>query len=124
MELNLIDYGAFLVFIAVVVAVSLYASRKEESDTDDFLAGRGPAWWLIGCSLIASNISTEHFVGMSGSGFGAKSLRHGQPHRPLGRSGDDRAHRHPLCGVLVIVKKLRKRCLTDRALVPIYIHKE
>jgi SSS family solute:Na+ symporter len=73
-ELNLIDYGAFILFIAVVVAVSLYASRKEESDTDYFLAGRGLAWWLIGFSLIASNISTEHFVGMSGSGFGAMGL--------------------------------------------------
>lgn len=34
-----------------------------------FLAGRGLAWWAIGASIIASNISAEQFVGMSGSGY-------------------------------------------------------
>ncbi|HEV2126424.1 MAG TPA: solute:sodium symporter family transporter, partial [Chloroflexota bacterium] len=36
---------------------------------DYFLAGRNLSWWLIGISLIASNISTEHFVGMAGRGY-------------------------------------------------------
>jgi len=64
----------FLVFIVVVVAVSLLASRKEESSEDYFLAGRKLTWWLIGFSLIASNISTEHFVGMAGQAFGRVGL--------------------------------------------------
>ena len=42
-------------------------SRRERSAADYFLAGRALPWWLIGMSLIASNISTEHFVGMAGS---------------------------------------------------------
>ncbi len=74
MPWSVLDIFAFVAFLVTVVAVSLYASRKEESGEDYFLAGRGLSWWLIGFSLIASNISTEHFVGMAGSGFGAIGL--------------------------------------------------
>jgi SSS family solute:Na+ symporter len=68
-RLNPLDLAAFVAFIALVVTVSLYASRKEDTGEDYFLAGRNLSWWLIGFSLIASNISTEHFVGMAGQGF-------------------------------------------------------
>ncbi|MBN2497408.1 MAG: solute:sodium symporter family transporter [Deltaproteobacteria bacterium] len=69
MGLSGIDIATFVGFIALVIGISLYASRKEQSSEDYFLAGRGLTWWLIGFSLIASNISTEHFVGMGGEGF-------------------------------------------------------
>jgi len=69
MQLNSIDIFAFVLFIAFVVGFSIYASRKEDTSEDYFLAGRNLSWWLIGFSLIASNISTEHFVGMAGRGF-------------------------------------------------------
>jgi len=69
MELAWFDVLAFVVFIAAVIGISLYASRKQESSEDYFLAGRALTWYLIGFSLIASNISTEHFVGMAGQGF-------------------------------------------------------
>ena len=68
MPFGTLDLLTFLGFIAVVIGVSLYASRKEETSDDYFLAGRALPWWLIGFSLIASNISTEHFVGMAGRG--------------------------------------------------------
>lgn len=71
---NLLDVLAFVGFIGAVIAVSLYASRQESSTEDYFLAGRTLTWWLIGFSLIASNISTEHFVGMAGAGFGSVGL--------------------------------------------------
>ncbi|MHC4796744.1 MAG: solute:sodium symporter family transporter [Planctomycetota bacterium] len=74
MELSWIDATVFLGFMATVVAVSLYAGRKERSSEDYFLAGRKLVWPLIGFSLIASNISTEHFVGMAGSAFGRVGL--------------------------------------------------
>jgi len=74
MELGLFDVGAFIAFIGSVIAISLYASRKQESGEDYFLAGRGLTWYLIGFSLIASNISTEHFVGMAGEGYGEVGL--------------------------------------------------
>ncbi|MBN1912750.1 MAG: solute:sodium symporter family transporter [Pirellulales bacterium] len=68
------DIGVFVAFLATVVGVSLYASRREENATDYFLAGRKLTWPLIGFSLIASNISTEHFVGMAGQAFGRVGL--------------------------------------------------
>jgi SSS family solute:Na+ symporter len=67
-KLHWFDIGVFLAFFGVVVGVSMYKSRKEETGEDYFLAGRGLTWPLIGFSLIAANISTEHFVGMSGQG--------------------------------------------------------
>ena len=69
MALNWLDLVAFVAFLATVIGVSLYASREEETSADYFLAGRNLSWWLIGFSLIASNISTEHFVGMAGRGY-------------------------------------------------------
>ncbi len=69
MGFTLFDIVTFIAFNASVVGISLYASRKEDNAEDYFLAGRKLTWWLIGMSLIASNISTEHFVGMSGQGF-------------------------------------------------------
>ncbi len=74
MQLTFLDAAAFIAFILLVLGVSLYASRKEESSADYFLAGRSLSWWLIGFSLIASNISTEHFVGMAGEGFGSAGM--------------------------------------------------
>jgi len=74
MDLATIDYVSFVGFIALVVGVSLYASRKHEGAEGYFLAGRNLVWWLVGFSLIASNISTEHFVGMAGQGFGSVGL--------------------------------------------------
>jgi SSS family solute:Na+ symporter len=70
MEFSWFDYSAFVIFIGAVIVISLYASRKQDTSEDYFLAGRGLSLWLIGFSLIASNISTEHFVGMAGEGFG------------------------------------------------------
>ena len=64
-----IDVGVFCAFIFLVVFVGIFMSRrtKEGKESESyFLAGRGLGWCLIGFSLIAANISTEQFVGMSG----------------------------------------------------------
>ena len=74
MNLSYVDFIAFGTFLAVVVGVSPYAGRREGTTEDYFLAGRSLTWWLIGISLIASNISTEHFVGMAGSAYGQVGL--------------------------------------------------
>jgi SSS family solute:Na+ symporter len=74
MGLNAWDGVTFVLFLAAVIGISLYASRREKDTKDYFLAGRNLTWWLIGFSLIASNISTEHFVGMAGAGYGAAGL--------------------------------------------------
>ncbi len=74
MSLSWIDAATFFGFLALVVVVSLRASRRERDSEDYFLAGRRLGWCLIGFSLIASNISTEHFVGMAGTAFGRVGL--------------------------------------------------
>ncbi len=74
MALSGFDIGVFLAFFAVVVGLSLFKSRKEETSEDYFLAGRGLKWWLIGFSIVAANISTEQFVGMAGSSAGNTGL--------------------------------------------------
>lgn len=68
MSLSTIDLVVFVLFIASVIGLGLYKSKGEGKDSESyFLAGRGLMWWLIGVSLIAANISSEQFVGMSGS---------------------------------------------------------
>ncbi|MDR2117723.1 MAG: sodium/solute symporter [Planctomycetaceae bacterium] len=64
---TIIDLVIFIGFIIAVVAVGIGMSRGTQGSESYFLAGRGLGWWLIGFSLIAANISTEQFVGMSGS---------------------------------------------------------
>ena len=70
--MNYLEIILFIVAVVGVVGLGIYKSRDEdtsgEGGADDyFLAGRGLTWWLVGFSLIAANISTEQFVGMSGS---------------------------------------------------------
>ncbi|MBN8586728.1 MAG: sodium/sugar symporter [Rhodothermia bacterium] len=70
--MQLLDYIVFLLYFAVVAGIgySIYRKRtKTASTTDYFLAEGSLTWWAIGASLIASNISAEQFIGMSGSGF-------------------------------------------------------
>ena len=70
MDITFLDATVFLAFVIAVIAVGVFMSRDDgdgqETSEDFFLAGRGLSWWLIGFSLIAANISTEQFVGMSG----------------------------------------------------------
>jgi len=67
MQLGIIDIIVFLAFVISVIVVGISKSRHEKDSESYFLAGRGLVWWLIGFSLIAANISTEQFVGMSGN---------------------------------------------------------
>jgi SSS family solute:Na+ symporter len=66
-QLSILDILIFVAFVVTVVSVGLIKSKGEQGSADYFLAGRGLSWWLIGFSLIAANISTEQFVGMSGN---------------------------------------------------------
>lgn len=71
--LELKDYIVFAVYFVIVAAYGLYIYQKKKSAQSDskdyFLAEGSLTWWAIGASLIASNISAEQFIGMSGSGF-------------------------------------------------------
>ena len=72
--LHWLDLLIFIGFFVMAIGTSLYKSRHEKSGEDFFLASRSLLWPLIGLSLIAANISTEHFVGMSGQGAGSMGL--------------------------------------------------
>jgi len=64
------DYFAFGAYFVVLCGIGLWAGRKEKTGADDyFLAGRSLPWYVVGSSYVASNISTEHFIGMIGAAF-------------------------------------------------------
>lgn len=68
------DYIVFLIYFFIVAGYgySVYRKKKKiavSASHDYFLAEGSLTWWAIGASLIASNISAEQFIGMSGSGF-------------------------------------------------------
>ena len=72
-KLQTADYIVFFIYFILVSAYGIYIYKrkkaKQTSSKDFFLAEGSLTWWAIGASLIASNISAEHFIGMSGSGF-------------------------------------------------------
>ncbi len=68
--LSWIDYAAFGSYFLVLSVIGLWVGRKEKTEADDyFLAGRTLPWYVVGSSFIASNISSEHFIGMIGAAF-------------------------------------------------------
>jgi SSS family solute:Na+ symporter len=72
--LQLADYLVFLVYFFIVAGYGYYVYRKKQTQSisashDYFLAEGSLTWWAIGTSLIASNISSEQFIAMSGNGF-------------------------------------------------------
>lgn len=64
----MIDNAILVLYFAVVFAVGFHFSRKERTSRDYFLAGRHVGWFAIGASVFATNISSEHFIGLAGSG--------------------------------------------------------
>jgi solute:Na+ symporter, SSS family len=74
--MNNLNSSDLIVFLTYIIAVSAYGywiykrQKSSEANTKDFFLAEGQlTWWAIGASLIASNISAEQFIGMSGNGF-------------------------------------------------------
>src|SRR5215475_11437559 len=63
-----VDLVIIGIYFVLVFGIGFYFSRKERTSEDYFLAGRNIGWFAIGASLFVSNISTEHFIGLAGSG--------------------------------------------------------
>lgn len=63
-----VDIAIIVVYFIIVFAIGFYFARKERTSADYFLASRNVGWFAIGASLFVSNISTEHFIGLAGSG--------------------------------------------------------
>ncbi len=68
MHLELVDYVIVAVYFAITISLGLHFSRRWRGSEDYFLAGRSLTWPIIGLSLFATNISTEHFVGLAAGG--------------------------------------------------------
>jgi SSS family solute:Na+ symporter len=72
-HLHSLDFVVFFIYFIVVAGYGYWVYHQKKSremnSRDFFIAEGSLTWWAIGASLIASNISAEHFIGMSGSGF-------------------------------------------------------
>ena len=72
-QFALIDWVIFFTYAIIIIAIGLWVSRtkkgQQKTSQDYFLASRSLPWWAIGSTLLAANISAEHFIAMSGSGY-------------------------------------------------------
>jgi SSS family solute:Na+ symporter len=73
MNFTTLDLLIFIGYCCIILFMGYFVSKEKEGhikDSNDyFLASKALPWWAVGASLIASNISAEQFIGMSGSGF-------------------------------------------------------
>ena len=72
-QFTLLDWAIFFSYAIIIVVLGLWVSRtkkgQQKTSQDYFLASRALPWWAIGSTLLAANISAEHFIAMSGSGY-------------------------------------------------------
>jgi solute:Na+ symporter, SSS family len=72
-SLQFADYIVFILYFLIVSSYGYWVYQRKKkafTDTKDFFLAEGSlTWWAIGASLIASNISAEQFIGMSGEGY-------------------------------------------------------
>ena len=76
-----LDWLMIALYFSILLGVAWWVVRKgKDTSTDYFLAGRNLGWWIIGASIFASNIGSEHIVGLAGSGAA------GGGHNPVGET--------------------------------------
>ena len=63
-----LDWAVVASYFLLIVGIVWHSSRRQTTSADYFLAGRHVGWFVVGCSLFASNIGSEHIVGLAGSG--------------------------------------------------------
>ena len=69
MGLATIDWIVIAAYFALIMGIAWWVILRNKDTTDDyFLAGRNLSWWVVGASIFASNIGSEHLVGLAGSG--------------------------------------------------------
>ena len=63
-----LDVAIIAVYFLIIFGIGFYFAKRGRNSEEYFLAGRSIGWFAIGASLFVSNISTEHFIGLAGSG--------------------------------------------------------
>lgn len=67
--LGTVDWLVILAYFGILLAITWWSVTKRKDTAEDyFLAGRHLGWWIVGASIFASNIGSEHLVGLAGSG--------------------------------------------------------
>lgn len=67
-NLSSLDLSIIIVYVLIVLLIGFYFRKKNKNSEEYFLAGRNIGWIAIGASLFATNISSEHFLGLAGTG--------------------------------------------------------
>ncbi|MDA7778039.1 sodium:solute symporter [Flavobacteriaceae bacterium] len=71
--LELLDWISIVIYFAILAGIAIWVIRNKKEDTEDyFLAGRNVGWFVVGASIFASNIGSEHVVGLAGAGASDK----------------------------------------------------
>ncbi len=71
--LDTLDWIFIVVYFLILAGIVIWVIRKKQQNTEDyFLAGRNIGWFVVGASIFASNIGSEHVVGLAGAGAGNK----------------------------------------------------
>ena len=72
-HLDTYDWITVSLYFLVLLGIAVWVIRKKKENTEDyFLAGRNVGWFVVGASIFASNIGSEHVVGLAGTGAGNK----------------------------------------------------
>jgi len=66
--MSALDWLIISAYFVLLIGIAWWSSRRVETSTDYFLAGRNLGWFVVGCSLLASNVGSEHIVGLAGNG--------------------------------------------------------
>ena len=82
MKFETLDWVVLIGYFVVLLGVAFWVIRRKNKNTEDyFLAGRNMGWFVIGASIFASNIGSEHVVGLAGTGAaGNMPLAHYELH--------------------------------------------
>lgn len=71
--LDTLDWISISIYFLILIGIVVWVVRKKQANTEDyFLAGRNVGWFVVGASIFASNIGSEHVVGLAGAGAGNK----------------------------------------------------
>ncbi|MFX4639382.1 hypothetical protein ABTA98_19395, partial [Acinetobacter baumannii] len=63
-----LDWVFIIIYLLIIAGISIWSIRKSKASASDyFLANRNLGWFVIGASILASNVGSEHIVGLAGS---------------------------------------------------------